>query len=100
MVVDELLKLLQSSPTKKFLDSNGYIKKGQNMELSKAEFDLWTNYVISVLNILHNYTSIAVIPIKTAEIIHTANAGTGKYLDRALSIEQSLLSLARQVASY
>lgn len=66
MIVDALTKLVEEAPTKSAvpytLQPNPYV-------ISKERFDIWTNYIFSVLQIISSYVDISICVTNINSII-------------------------------
>ena len=98
VVVDALIGIASSSPTKKFL-SNGYLQPSGKLEISAQEFNIWIKYIESILDTLYEFIPLNTLLITKIEIVNIATQSNVSYLDQALEIERKILNLAQGIAA-
>lgn len=97
MMVDSLIKLVDSSPTK---NRSPYIQRNQMYEISHQEYDTWINYVKSVLDILYEYSELEIIAQTQIDIIKIPMQNNSSYFQYTLLVERKLLDLASTILHY
>ena len=101
MIVDSLLKLVRSSPSKKLLSKkNGTYQTNQKDALSYQELNIWVNYVNSVLDVLYEFAPIDIILQTKIKVTTTACQEKLDYFQRAIEIERIILNLAKTIVNY
>lgn len=99
-VIDTLVKLADSSPIKKAYPNIIYGKAGNSYDISQQEFDIWINYINSVLDILAGYINPLEMSLIKTQIRNIASQNELTCAMRALNVERELLNLAQNILRY
>ena len=103
MIVNELIKVVDSSPTKLFpskhLYPGGNLYPGQNPTygVSTQELDIWVNYVNSVLDISYQYANFPMILSAKSTILQIYGDNRMSCIERVMQIERIILNLAQSI---
>ena len=97
MMVDTIIKLVDSSPSKKF---RSYTGQPMSWEITQPELNIWVNYINSTLDILSGYAGLAIISSAKMQVVSIASQGNVSGLQRVVDIERLLLDLALNMLRY
>lgn len=97
MMVDALIKLVDSAPTMQASASSFYAQGYQNYDITQAEFALWTNYVDSVLKTLYEFAGLNEIYSTQINISQIMIHNELLFMERIFQIKHELLELARKI---
>ena len=99
MIVQALIKLVQSAPEVQFQITPLYPQVIQNQDVSTPLFNAWLEYVSSVLDTTYKYTGLNhVMEIKKTVIqLSTQNE---LYIQRIYKIKDQILGLAQMILQY
>ena len=95
-VIDKLIELVDSSPTKKIYSRDVY----NRYDISQQELDIWVDYVNSVLDILSVYIDPTELRLTKMSIYNLSTQNHEICTMRALKIEKELLNLARRILKH
>ena len=97
MVINTIIKLVDSSPSKKF---RSYMNQPTNYEITQPELSIWLNYINSTLDVLYGYSGLSMLYSVKAQIMGIASQGNLPNIQRVLDIERVLLDLSRDILRY
>lgn len=99
MIVQALIKLVQTAPEVQFPISPIYPQGIQNQDVSAPQFNAWIDYVNSVLDVTYEYTGLNhVLEIKMSVLqLSTQNK---LYMQRIYEIKDQILGLAQVILQY
>lgn len=99
VIVQALIKLVQSAPEVQFPKSTFYPQGIQKQDVSAPQFNAWIDYVNSVLDVTYEYTGLNyVLEIKVNVLkLSTQNK---LYIHRIYEIKDQILSFAQVILQY
>lgn len=99
LIVQALIKLVQSAPDVQTRISYSYSWSGQNYNISTQEYANWVDYVYSVLDTTYGYTGLDLVYKYKMNIMQITNQG-GSYLQLISQIKNEILSLAQEILQF
>lgn len=100
MMVNSLIKLVESSPARKKSPYTQYIQWNQMNEVTQQEYEIWINYVNGVLDVLYEYAELEIIALTKIKITKVAIQNNSTYYHYTLLVERELLDLAQNLLRY
>lgn len=93
MIIKALMKVVDDAPTKSSMQYTPYF---QPYTVSKERFDLWINYIYSVMKIISSYVDVSMCLSNINKITMQPNANN-EYSLQVNSICQIILDFARTI---
>lgn len=93
MLVDALTKIVDDAPTKSAIQYTSY---PQNHIVNKEIFDIWINYIFSVMQIISSYVDVSVCRSDINSIIMQPNPNN-EYTAQVNAICHIILNFARRI---
>lgn len=93
MIVNALMKIVDEAPTKFIAQYTSY---PQAYTVSKERFDIWTNYIFSVMNIISSYVNVSACLSSIQNVIMQPNSNN-EYSLQVNSICQIILKFAQTI---
>lgn len=100
MMIDSLIKLVESSPVRKKSPYTQYLHWNQIYEVTQQEYDIWINYVNGVLDVLYEYAELGIIALTKISIAKVRIQNNSTYYNCTLLVEQKLMNLAKELLNY
>lgn len=93
MIVDALTKLVDEAPTKSGVHFTPY---PQNYVVTKERFDIWVNYIFSIMQIISSYVDVSICLSNINAIIMQPNSNN-EYASQVNAICHAILNFARTI---
>lgn len=104
MIIDSLLKVVNSAPTLSgstpYFQQYNFNQQNMRSDVSKAEFDVWIQYVNQTLDISQKYTNWSIFTKEKIEISQASLNERIPYIQRIQLIQQMLINLSKQINNY
>lgn len=97
MVIDAMLKLVDSAPGIQLQRVAFPYQLTQRNDVSVQEFNNWLDYVISIFDITFNYTELNNIILAKMRILQISSQNEMSYVQRISQINHEILGLARSL---
>ena len=97
IIVQALIKLVQSSPEVRPQMSSPYFSGNQNHDILMQEFNIWLNYVNSVLEVTYDYTGLNIVLVVQMNIMRLSSQNQLLYKQRVLQINNEILGLMQAI---
>ena len=94
MIVNALMKIVEDAPTKH--DVHYYISYPENYGINKESFDIWTNYIFSVMKIISSYVDVSICLSNISSIIMQP-CPNNEYSAQVNTICHIILNFAKKV---
>ena len=93
MIVNALTKIVDDAPTR---STTQYMPYSQTNNITKERFDIWINYIFSVMKIICSYVDVNACLSSIQNIIIQPNLNN-EYSSQVNSICQIILEFARSI---
>lgn len=100
IIVEALIKLVQSSPEMQLQINSSCFFENQSPDISMQEFNIWINYVNSVLKITFDYTGLNSVLVAQMNIMRLVSQNELPYRQRVFQIKNAILSLTQEILQY
>lgn len=97
IIVKAFINLLQSSPIIQQRIGIPNYGNYQNIDISKQEFDIWMNYVYSVLDVTYQYTGLYDVTLTKMNITSLSMQNELSYKQRIIEINDEINVLAQKI---
>lgn len=100
IIVEALIKVVQSSPEMQLQINSSVFFENQGPDISMQEFNIWINYVNSVLKITFDYTGLNCVLVAQMNIMRLASQNELPYRQRVFQIKNEILGLTQEILQY
>lgn len=101
IIIDAIMKVVDSAPSKKNTKLNSYnpydYKSTNPFEVTKEEFDIWIDYVLSIIKIASKHIDMNLCLSIQKNINNIVSQQGDDYMTKTNTICQMLLNFARQI---
>lgn len=97
IIINALIQLLQSSPDMRQLKNTSNYVEYQNFDISKQEFDIWMNYVNSVIDVTYQYTALYAVLLTKKNIMSLSVQNELPYMQRIKKINDEIIGLTQEI---
>lgn len=100
IIVQALIKLVQSSPEVQPQISSPYFLGDPNHDILMQEFNIWINYVNDVLKVTYDYTGLETVLVVQMNIMRFSSQNELLYKQRVFQIKNEILGLTQTILQY
>ncbi len=97
VVVDALLKVINSAPNSQMQTSYYYSAQNQPRTITNQDFIIWLNYVNSILDVSYNHTGLKDVLSTKVNISQISYQNNVSYEQRTERIKYELINLIRRI---